>query len=484
MKFLRYLLFLVNILVGTGIGIGKSNDSNETRPYSTSFYQIEYNRVITGSIMSNFFDRFKPGGGDNKKPAKSSGNNPLVNWFGGSNTTSSFSGTGQSLGGNAKPGIVIPVTLSEPGSLGIKVEKSSSDTAIVAMIVPDSQAERAGLLRGDVLCFAGSEGSEEINYAMFIELAASNQRPLCFEIRRIVAPTKSSKPSATSAKTNSSTDLSAEAFARKQAMIAAAEKREMEHNKKYNTKSSSASSSNKVAATKPILSTAERNRLEHERQQRILENQVADASSSNSEFIQKAKDAEQNTVSQLGYNPYVAQSVSAGQARNAVTSTTHGAVQPVSSSTGVPSSRASAPGVVSSPPSLPVEKSDKAEVRPSIEFERAFEATVTSTPDHAAVINSIATMRKLIVNATTKGQQLVSDEEASKYRKIRITTNAKIRAAVTDMPGAMDLLLAVGFILHEEGDSEKEAVLIYPPATPGPSWLPAALRQMERYVQS
>jgi PUB domain len=434
--------------------------------------------------MSNFFDRFKPGG-DGKSNKASKGNNPLANWFGGSNT-GSFSGSGQSLGGNAKPGIVIPVTLSEAGSLGIKVEKSSSDTAIAAMIVPDSQAERAGLQRGDVLCFAGSKGNEEINYAMFLELAASNQRPLCFEIRRIVAPTKSTKPSAASAsgstKTNASTELSAEAFARKQAMIAAAEKREMEHNKKYNTKSSSASGSSKAAALKPILSSAERLRLEHERQQRVLENQIADAANTNSEYIKNARDAEQNTVSQLGYNPYVAQSVSAGQARNAVTTTTNGSIQSVSSTAAAHSST-SAPGTVVSPPSLPAAESSGSKVRPSLDFERAFETTVTSTPDHAAVVNSIATMRKLIVNATTKGQQTGNEEEASKYRKIRFTTNAKIRAAVTDMPGALDLLLSVGFLFYEEGE-DNEPVLMYPPATLGPPWLPAALQQMERYVQS
>jgi hypothetical protein len=449
--------------------------------------------------MSNFFDRFKPGaGGDDKskKPSKGGGgssNNPLANWFGGNNTTS-FSGAGQSLGGNVKPGVVIPITLSDVGPLGIKVEKSSTDTAIVAMVVPNSQAEQMGLQRGDILCFAGSNGNEEINYGMFIELAASNQRPLCFEIRRIVAPTKSKKANTTSdvsnsAKTNSSTALSAEAFARKQAMIAAAEKREMEHNKKYNTSKSSANKSSS-ATTRQILSTADRNRLEHERQQRLLDNQLSDTIT-NAEFLQKAKDAEQKTVSQLGYNPYVAQSVSSGQARNAVTTTTHGTIQSTSkeatSGAGLP------PGTVSSPPSLPaqVHRDDHVEIRPSMEFERAFEMTVTSSPNLAAVINSITIpiLRKLIINATTKGQQLssssVNDEEASKYRKIRFMTNAKIRTAVTDMPGAIDMLLAVGFQIHEEslGD-ESESVLIYPPATPGPLWLSTALQQMEKYAQS
>ena len=56
---------------------------------------------------------------------------------------------------------------------------NSEGTAIVARVVEGSQAEAAGLERGDVLCFAGSNGQEEIMYDMFLQLAASDQRPLC-----------------------------------------------------------------------------------------------------------------------------------------------------------------------------------------------------------------------------------------------------------------------------------------------------------------
>ncbi len=41
-----------------------------------------------------------------------------------------------------------------------------------------SQSEAAGLKRGDILCFAGSNGQEEMMYDMFLELAHSGQRPL------------------------------------------------------------------------------------------------------------------------------------------------------------------------------------------------------------------------------------------------------------------------------------------------------------------
>ena len=75
-------------------------------------------------------------------------------------------------------------------------------------------------------------------------------------------------------------------------------------------------------------------------------------------------------------------------------------------------------------------------------------------------------------------------------------TNPKIRASVTDIPGAIDLLLSIGFQIHEDivelgnGDdpnsnhsSHTESVLLYPPSTPGPIWLPIALQQMEQYTQ-
>lgn len=109
---------------------------------------------------------------DKKKPS----NNPLGNMFAGQKK---FSGGGQALGGS-KPGAVIPISLPEPGPLGVRVEKRSNSekTAIVHEVVAGGQAERAGMLRGDVLCFAGSNGQEEIMYDMFLDLAKSHQRPI------------------------------------------------------------------------------------------------------------------------------------------------------------------------------------------------------------------------------------------------------------------------------------------------------------------
>ena len=138
---------------------------------------------------------FKPNKTTNKKntPNNNNNTNPLAN-FGKSlqhnfttvtgGGSSKFTGPGQSLGG-AQPGEVLDIILSEPGTLGIRIEKKSNNTAsaIVAHVVPGSQAAIAGLQRGDVICCAGSQGQHEIQYDMFLEIAKSTQRPICTLLR-------------------------------------------------------------------------------------------------------------------------------------------------------------------------------------------------------------------------------------------------------------------------------------------------------------
>jgi hypothetical protein len=141
-------------------------------------------------FLDNIFggDEDKDDKSKNKKNSSSNNNNnnkanPLVKAL--SNMTNplgnkkSFQGQGQSLGGN-KPGQVIAITLEHPGPLGLKVEKKSNSTAsaIVNDVVVGSQAEAVGIKRGDILCYAGSNGQEEIMYDMFLELVQSQQRPL------------------------------------------------------------------------------------------------------------------------------------------------------------------------------------------------------------------------------------------------------------------------------------------------------------------
>lgn len=87
--------------------------------------------------------------------------------------------------------------------------------------------------------------------------------------------------------------------------------------------------------------------------------------------------------------------------------------------------------------------------------------------------------KTLITNATTKGQKSGGDEEAAaKFRRVRLA-NAKIKAAIVDVPGNVELMLSVGFQLFPDEETGED-LLVFPPAYPGPDWLPTALRKMER----
>lgn len=146
------------------------------------------------SLAMGFFDDVFNNDKDKKKKKSNSttgggGGNPLAN-LGKSiqknfnqvtGQSNNFGGQGQSLGGS-KPGIVIEIILSNPGPVGIRVEKSTATaslSAIVNHVIPQSQADKAGLKRGDVICFAGSNGQQEMQYDMFLQIAKSTQRPIC-----------------------------------------------------------------------------------------------------------------------------------------------------------------------------------------------------------------------------------------------------------------------------------------------------------------
>jgi len=116
------------------------------------------------------------------------------------------------------------------------------------------------------------------------------------------------------------------------------------------------------------------------------------------------------------------------------------------------------------------------------EFDEAYTTMVTSNSNEA-VIKAFGIIRTLVKNATTKGQQQENDSEesdAAKFRRVRLA-NAKIKAAVVDVSGALELLMSFGFQLVEE---DGESYLVFPLGSTGPDFLPAALRQMERYEKS
>jgi hypothetical protein len=380
----------------------------------------------------------------------------------------SFQGEGQSLGGNSRPGKVIEVTLAQPGPLGIAIEKRpGTPSAIVGRVVPGSQAAAAGLQRGDILCFQGSDGTEEILYDMFRELAASDQRPLCFQVRRV--ETKQG-----GAPVAGATQLSAEAYARKQAMIAAAEKREKAAKSRLKPLPKA---SQKSLPT--LRSTADRHRDEAAR---LAQLEAASSSAESQRAAALAKEQEAQVAAQLGYNPYETSKATAGQARNATVAVTHGGIQGDGGGS-TATSASSLPAIpVTAPPPPAAAAADESSSRLPVseEFLQAFETCVTSN-EPAAVQASFTILAKLMVNATTKGQ-LPDEAVAQKFRKVRLS-NVKIKAAIVDVEGALDVMMSVGFQLTED-DESGESMLVYPAGFGGEPWLPKALGMIQQYKAS
>lgn len=242
--------------------------------------------------------------------------------------------------------------------------------------------------------------------------------------------------------------VSADAYARKQAVIAAAEARDAKHK----------------ATQRPIPRTERR--MEPKQEQLYVHDRT-NVSEETRRAVAAAKNSERENALKLGYNPYETKAMTSGQARTATVAAACGDIN-----AGVANVERESPS-----PRRVNKPSDPASRTPP-EFEHAFSILITSNADHAAVLNSTSIMRKLINNAITKGQ--LGDEEASsKFRRVRLT-NPKIKEAITDVQGALELMLCVGFVLSEN-DEDGETYLIYPPGEKGASWLGDAIAVMQLY---
>ena len=381
----------------------------------------------------------------------------------------------------------------------MQIEKrpNGGGTSIVSMVVEGSQAADAGLQRGDILCHADSNGTSEVMYDDFLALANSGQRPVVFDVRRIEIKTSKKAASSSNNNNNKSKPQSADAFARKQAVIAAAEARDKAHKAKQKP----VSKSDKKQQLPVILSTADKRKQDLERTRDAqLQKQEVPRSEQARRAMEAAKQAEADLANQLGYNPYETNKSTAGQARNATVAVQHGAVgsgnNTNNSSSGAPSSLPTvAPPVDPTAPAIDNDhhhtthdESDAMILSQHPAFEEAYTAMVTTNTSNEAVVRAFGIMRTLVKNATTKGQQTSStvddnDDQggsSAKFRRVRLN-NAKIKAAIVDLQGALEVMMSFGFQLTEE---DGESYLVFPLGSTGPPFLPAALRQMERYEKS
>ncbi len=326
----------------------------------------------------------------------------------------------------------------------------------------NAKAATAGLQRGDIICHAGSNGSNEIPYDEILAMARSGRRPLEFDVRRI----DSNIGGGSNATTSGGGRVSADAEARKQAMIAAAEAREAKHK----------------AKTKPVPRTASTEKIHLKGKLNATTRQQPQYEVSESEETKRAiaavKKAEQNDAESLGYNPYEAKAMTSGQARTATVAMTKGEINAVNAPQKLGGGNAGAPGSVNAPKDPTGDASYAPDI--PIEFEHAFTTLVTSNDNNGVVVKSMGIMRKLIINAITKGQQgNLDDETSSKFRRVRLS-NPKIKEAVADLQGGLELLMIVGFQLSDS-DDDGETYLVFPPGEKGPGWLSGALARMESY---
>jgi hypothetical protein len=324
--------------------------------------------------------------------------------------------------------------------LDIEKSKSNKGFAVIAKCMPKSQAEQAGLRRGDIVCYPGTNGEQEVPYEKFIATARSGSRPMKFDVRRIESSIVSGG--------------SADAFARKQAMIAAAEARDAKHKA---TQKAIPKSDKRTFSVDPTSET-------------IYEYDETNETDETRRAVAAAKQSEKKDAERLGYNPYETNKMTSGQARNATVAVACGDINAGNATGSSKGEDKTSIGRVKKP-------NDPTTALPP-EFDSAFSVLVTSNPDNDAVLSSLKVMRTLINNAITKGQQ--GDEEtSSKFRRVRLS-NQKIKEAIADVQGALELMLCVGFVLSEN-DGDGETYLVYPPGEKGASWITDALEAMASY---
>ena len=450
--------------------------------------------------MKGFFDKL---GKDVQKTFSNSSSNHHHN-----------RGGGKTLGGT-KAGTYIPnIIIAQPGPLGIQIENTiDNNYAIIANVVKGGLGDNVGLQRGDVIChpsnsssgggisnsnISNSDGSgKEMQYKEFLQMVKSNQRPLKFDVRRMIIQSQQSKNNTTATNNNTNANTSnsnnkinnnnvrADADARRQAVIAAAEQRSSTHKSK--TKPIPKKKGGKVI---PELTPDEIQKLTLQKEENIKRNEMYMTNEPMSleakRAIEAAKKGEMEDIHSLGYNPYEVRKVTAGQASSAAIAMNHGAISATGggggggggSSNSNPNNNQSIPSIQPPPNAMVAATSSpstSSRTRPiNTIFDEALNDLVTSNPKQS-ISKSLRIINKLITNASSSTTPLDDPK-----RKIRISPepNALIQSCVIDMNGAIELLISVGFVMME--DDDEKTVLFYGDQEEV-SWLRDALEKMEQY---
>ena len=395
--------------------------------------------------MKNFFDKI---GKDVQKKINSN------------NKSNHNRGGGQSLGGT-KPGKFIPnIQIVESGPIGIKLENTDQNHAIVADVNPGGLAEAAGLQRGDVFCQVGTQGNTEMNYKEFLALVKSGPRPIIFDVKRMVSMPKSSNA-----------NLRADQEARRQAVIAAAEERNNMH--KARSRPIPKKKGGKIVAE---LTPEELKRIELQKEENMKRNSIHMADKPLSEQAQRAVHAarqdEAHHAHQLGYNPYEVRNVTAGQASSASVAMSHGSINAGAAGGGNGIVQSSS-NKSSSSSSQTIKSKTRIQIKGTIDpdFDEAFTELINTNP-RDKLSKTLRILKKLIHNAISA---LPDDPK----RQVRISEpNATIKSFIVDMSGATALMLSVGFSLLIKDDEND--YLVYDRESKA-SWLNDAIAKMEKY---
>ena len=362
-----------------------------------------------------------------------------------SSSSSASSSSSSSSGGGAYQ--LYEITLTE-FALGVHIEPVPNDgRPRVVGLEPSSTGARLGLIVGDIL--AGIEGNPVASCPDFIQAMQTFPRPVRISFYRFV---QGSAGSAGSAAPSLSTD---EKDRRREAMVAAALAREKSWDKKVQTAK---------GKRDPNTDVSGRQIYDH--------SALAEIGASNPEtqrLVALAKQNEQRTVQQLGYDPF--------KPALSSSSTTSGvgalaSLPPPPSSAlpalGSPSSRAAAPLPTPTPTPTPTPLPAPPAPPPPA-------ASATSTDDleagegHPAIVDEVnAAMQQLLDRAgaedgdrvqialttvekmlTALRSALVGGGDATKFRNVRMG-NAAFQTKVASVVGGTELMLAAGFALVED----------------------------------